>query len=154
MKNSNTTANLLSVLIAINAIIFLILSFIHFYWGFGGTRWYADVLPTNTTGSKRMEPGLTAAFIVAFGLLILAFITIGNQGLLDKHINRKYFRYGALLISVIFFARAIGDFKFVGFFKTVKETRFASNDSQFFSPLCVLIAVISLLIFLYNKNER
>lgn len=153
MKNSKETAHLLSISIAVNTIIFLILSLIHFYWAFGGTLGLENVLPTNSTGSKRMEPGLVATFIVAFGLLILIFITIGNKGILDKYIDRKYFRYGALLISVIFFIRAIGDFKFIGFFKTVNETRFASNDTLFFSPLCVLIALISLLIFVFNKKS-
>jgi hypothetical protein len=154
MKISNNKARLLTALIATNTIIFLILSLIHFYWAFGGRLWYNEVLPTNSTGSKRMEPGLTTGFIIAFGLLLLAFITIGNQGLLDKYINRKYLRYGTLVISVIFFIRAIGDFKFFGFFKTIKETSFASNDTVFFSPLCVFTALISLFIFAMKKNEK
>jgi len=152
--HSNNTPKLLTILIAINTIIFLILSSLHFYWALGGTFWYADVLPTNSTGSKRMNPGVMAAFIVAFGILLLAFFTFGNHGIWDEHIKRKYFRYGALLISIIFFLRAIGDFKFIGFFKTVNGTRFAENDTYLFSPLCVLIAVVSILIFLLNKNER
>jgi hypothetical protein len=154
MKEPGYTVIILNVLIAINTVFLLFLSCLHFYWGFGGTLWYADVLPSNTTGSKRMNPGVTAAFLVAIGLLLLALITIGNLGVWDKSINRKYFGYGALLISIAFFTRAIGDFKFIGFFKTVKATRFAVNDTQLFSPFCVFIAVISLLIFILNKTER
>lgn len=152
MNDFKNAVSLLNVLIAINTVIFLTLSALHFYWAFGGKLWYANVLPTNSMGSKRINPSVMTTLIVAFGLLLLAFITIGNSGTLVKHINRKYFGYGALLISVIFFLRAIGDFKFVGFFKTVNKTRFAVNDTRFFSPLCVFIAIISLLIFILNKT--
>jgi hypothetical protein len=154
MKKFFDKRNLLIIPVIVNTVLFILLSILHFYWAFGGKLWHVDVLPTNSKGSKRMEPGITATFIVAFGLLLLAFITIGNRGTWDKHINRKYFRYGALLISITFFIRAIGDFKFIGFFKTVTRTRFAANDTQFFSPFCVLVAVISLLIFIFNKHEQ
>ena len=135
----------------INTIIFLLLSLLHFYWAFGGRLWYEDVLPTNSSGSRRLNPGLTASLVVAFGLLSFGLITIGNSGTWDKYINRNYFRFGALLISMILLLRAIGDFKFIGFFKTIKHTRFAANDTEIFSPLCVFIALVSLLIFIFNK---
>lgn len=151
--HTKTRGHIISVLISINTAIFLILSLLHFYWAFGGEMWYADVLPTNSTGSKRMSPGIIAALIVSIGLLLLALITIGNKGIWDKYITRKYFGYGALLIAVIFLIRAIGDFKFFGFFKTIIGTRFAINDSQLFSPLCVIIALLSLLIFIYTKKQ-
>ncbi|MHA4842919.1 DUF3995 domain-containing protein [Flavitalea antarctica] len=144
----------LTVLIAVNTIILLLLSCLHFYWGFGGTLWYDEVLPTNSTGSERLNPGTVATFVVAFALQLLALITIGNSGVWDKLVKRRYFRYGALLISVAFFARALGDFKFFGFFKTVRATRFGVNDTQLFSPLCVFIAVISLLIFVLNRTLK
>jgi hypothetical protein len=150
MKHPNLTP-LLKALILINSIVFLFLSLLHFYWGFGGTRWFADVLPTNSTGSKRMEPGTGATFIVAFVLLLLAFVTFSN-GIPGNRIKRPYSRYGALLISILFFIRAVGDFKFVGFFKTVKATPFAVNDTRLFSPLCLLVAVISLLIFYKTRG--
>jgi hypothetical protein len=100
-----------------------------------------------------MEPGVMATFMVATGLLLLAFVTIGNLGAWDNFLKRPYFRYGALFISALFFVRAIGDFKFVGFFKTVTGTRFAVNDSQLFSPLCAFIGLTSLWIFYLNKTD-
>ena len=38
-------------------------------------------------------------------------------------------------------ARAIGEFRLVGFFKTVKGSLFARMDTLFFSPLCVLLSL-------------
>ncbi len=139
--------------VIINTAIFLSLSILHFYWAFGGKLWYEDVLPTNSSGLRRMNPSMTAGLIVALGLIFLAFITIGNQGLFDKYVKRKYFRYGALAIAVIFFLRAIGDFKFIGFFKTVTRTKFGVNDTEIFSPLCLFIALLSSFIFMCNRNK-
>jgi hypothetical protein len=145
--------SVLVVSVIINTVIFILLSLIHFYWAFGGRLWYADVLPTNSRGSERLNPGTIAGLFVAFALLFFALITTGNRGLFNRYIKMTYFRYGALLIAVIFFLRAIGDFRFIGFFKTVKHTRFAINDTQFFSPLCLFISLLSLLIFVRRQNS-
>jgi hypothetical protein len=96
---------------------------------------------------------MTAGLIVAFGLLFLASIMAGNKGLFDRYLKTKYFRYGSLIIAIIFFSRAIGDFKFIGFFKTVKGTKFGINDTEIFSPLCLFIALLSLLIFIFSRSK-
>ncbi|MGY4386302.1 hypothetical protein ACVWYN_003353 [Pedobacter sp. UYP24] len=137
-----------TILIVVNTSIFLLLSILHFYWAIGGQLWYGDVLPTNSSGLKVLNPSIMGTLTIAIGLLLLALITIGNNGLFDKYINRKYFRYGTLGIAIVFFLRAIGDFKFVGFFKTITQTGFAINDTQIFSPLCLFVALLSLTIFL------
>ena len=135
-------------------IIFSAISLFHFYWALGGELWYEEVLPTNSMNTKRLNPSTTAALIVAFGLLIMALVTVGCQGLFDKYLNRKYFRYGTLLISLIFLLRAIGDFKFIGFFKTVTETRFGINDTMFFSPLCFFISGMTLFVFISSRRSE
>jgi hypothetical protein len=38
-------------------------------------------------------------------------------------------------------ARAIGEFKYVGFFKRVRDSKFARLDTLLYSPLCLLLAV-------------
>lgn len=100
-----------------------------------------------------LNPSMAATFFIACGLMFLAFITIGNQGFLDNRVKRTYFRYGSLVIAAVFLLRAIGDFKFVGFFKTINETQFAINDTQIFSPFCLLIALLSFSIFVLKQNE-
>jgi hypothetical protein len=154
MDNYAFKPRMLTVLVIINTVIFLLLSILHFYWAFGGKLWYDAVLPTSSNGLHRMNPGTGATIIVAFGLLILALITTGSQGSFDKYITRNYFRYGTLIIAIIFLSRAIGDFRFIGVFKTVKSTRFAVNDTQFFSPLCLFISFVSLLIFIFGRAVK
>ncbi len=139
--------------VVINTVIFLLLSLFHTYWAFGGGLWIDSVLPTNSSGTKMLNPSIPATFIVAFGLMFLAFVTAGNQGFSDKYVKKNYFRYGSLIIAVIFLLRAIGDFKYVGFFKTITATQFAINDTQIFSPLCLLIALASFSIFILNKSK-
>jgi hypothetical protein len=53
-----------------------------------------------------------------------------------------------LVLVAVFAIRALGDFKYVGFFKKVKNTDFAINDTKYFTPLCAFVAV-SLLIAIY-----
>lgn len=47
--------------------------------------------------------------------------------------------------GIVFLLRAIGKGKYVGFFKKIKHTRFAKQDTAFYSPLCVWISLIFLL---------
>ena len=55
--------------------------------------------------------------------------------------------YGNLAIGIIMLIRAVGDFKYVGFFKKIKGTIFAQNDTHFYSPLCLLISINALYLY-------
>ena len=154
MNNDAIKRSTLIGAVGVNTVLFTLLSILHFYWAFGGRFWYHDVLPTSSNGLNRLNPGKAAGLIVATGLLLLAAITLGNGGLFSRYIKTKNFRFGALIIAVIFSLRAMGDFKFIGFFKTVRRTRFGVNDTQFFSPLCLFIALLSLVIFILNSKDR
>lgn len=140
-------------LIFINTIIFLLLSILHFYWAFGGKRWFVDTLPTSSSGEKKLNPGMMAGLVIGIGLLFFAIIMIGNQGLFDKYISERIFHYGTLIIAVIFLLRAIGDFKYIGLFKKIKQTKFAINDTKVYSPLCLFISVVSLMIFILSAGK-
>jgi hypothetical protein len=150
---SSTKRKVVEVAVAANTIIFLLISVIHFYWSAGGRLWYNDVLPTNSSGTEMLNPSAAASAAVAIGFVLFALITLGCKGMFDVYIKRSYWRYAALFIAVIFFVRAIGDFKFVGFFKEVNTTRFALNDSWIFSPLCLFVGLTSLAIFAFGKGD-
>ena len=40
-------------------------------------------------------------------------------------------------------SRGIGDFRYVGFFKRVKGSLFATRDTYLYSPLCMVLAVLA-----------
>ncbi len=135
------------VFIYINSLAFLVLSAIHWYWMFGGKRGLSVSLPT-LNNTKKLDPTPLMTFFVAFGLLLFAIITFGNSGIFNKFIGSQIFVIGNLVIAGIFFMRAIGDFKYVGLFKKVKETEFGIYDKKYFTPLCLFITLNCILIAL------
>ena len=143
----------MKILVFTNTVIFSLLSLLHFYWAFGGTFWLDAVLPTNSSGVKMLTPTTPITLFVAFALFSFALTIAGNYGVFDQFINRSYFLYGTLLIAVIFLLRAVGEFEFVGVFKTVTETPFAKYDLMIFSPLCLAIAINSFLIFILSQRK-
>ncbi len=139
---------MLRILVSINTVIFIALGGIHFYWLMGGKWGLASSLPSNpSTQELLFKPSVIGTLIVACGLLLFAIITLGNLIVFPFDIDQRYFHWGNLVISVIFLLRAVGDFKYVGFFKRIHETPFAKMDSRFYSPLCFIISVIEFLIF-------
>ena len=144
---------MLLTLVSVNTFIFVALSGIHFYWLAGGKWGLALSLPSNpSTQDFLFKPSIIATLVVAFGLLLFAIITIGNAKVFLFEIDNRYFRYGDMFISIIFLMRAVGDFKYVGFFKRIHETSFAKMDSKFYSPLCLLISTIGFLIFFLTSS--
>lgn len=130
-----------------NALIFLGLSTLHFYWLLGGTWGLDSAVPMyERSGDKVFVPSALSTLIVAFGLLGFGFIELGNTNVFSGWIELKYFRWGNLLIAFIFLARAIGDFKYFGIFKRIRNTQFAQKDTSYFTPLCLFVATTSILI--------
>jgi hypothetical protein len=46
----------------------------------------------------------------------------------------------AYVLALVFALRALGDFRFVGFFKSMGDEPFRSWDTWLYSPLCLAIA--------------
>ncbi|MEK6782971.1 MAG: DUF3995 domain-containing protein [Bacteroidota bacterium] len=131
----------------INSLIFFSLSVLHFYWLFGGTWGMDSVIPTNKKSTDKLfKPSHLSIIVVAIGLLVFAIIEIGNTDIFSNKLKLKYFQWGNLFIAFIFTIRAVGDFSHVGFFKRVRDSSFAKNDTRYYSPLCLYIATTSLLI--------
>jgi hypothetical protein len=130
-------------------IIFLALSGIHFYWGMGG-RWAADAaIPVSTDNVKVMHPGLVSCFIVATGLLAMGIFMLAKADAIQLYLPAWLDDYGARMIGILFIMRAFGDFRYVGFFKTIRRTEFARMDTRYYTPFCLLIGVLAIII-----NER
>lgn len=133
--------------------IFLFLSSIHIYWGVGGKWVSGAVIPTKDDNTKIIMPGVIPTFIVAFGLLSFAmviFLNIDQLYFKLPHWILQIQKYGLWAIMIIFILRAIGDFHYVGFFKKYKQTKFGQNDTKYYSPLCFLIGILTLILVL-NK---
>jgi glucan phosphoethanolaminetransferase (alkaline phosphatase superfamily) len=127
-------------------LIFLFISAIHFYWAFGGTWGSDSVIPTKENKEKVFDPSVFATILVAVGVLFFGLFILVKSGLLAFNSAMWLNQYGLWIIASIFTIRAIGDFKYVGFFKKIKQTKFGKNDSKYFSPLCLLIGILTLIL--------
>jgi hypothetical protein len=134
--------------VLINTAIVIMLSFVHVYWALSGNLGKSGVLPTLHDGKPVIEPGIVGTFAVAAALGIFAFITVGDLGIYVAFVPRDVTKYATIAIGIIFLLRAMGEFKYVGFFKSIKDTHFARNDSRYFSPLCLYLGLSSILIAL------
>ncbi len=133
---------MINILGGLLAIIFAILSLLHINWAFDGISNSEMVIPS-VSGEPLFEPSKFTTLLVATALLIAMLVILGQIGWVGVSIPKWIFQWGTWAVSVLFFLRAIGEFNLVGFFKKVRNTKFAYWDTRFFSPLCLFIAVIA-----------
>lgn len=112
---------------------------VHFYWAAGGARGIHLAIPS-TPGANSQPvftpgPGGTAAV----GVLLLAGAAVATGHLLPAS-QATLLR----LMAVVFALRAVGERRYVGFFKRVKGTPFAMWDARIFSPLCIGLSLLAL----------
>lgn len=139
-----------TVLTLLQTSIFLLIAILHFYWAFGGRWGFDKALPTNEEGVKLFEPKALECAVVGFGLLLFIAYYFLKANFIELALPQWLMNYGGWFIAAIFLIRAIGDFKYAGFFKRLKDTDFGKMDSKFYSPLCLLIGGIGVALeFLY-----
>ncbi len=124
-----------------NTILLGLISFIHFYWLLGG-KWGGDAaLPTSADGKLALQPRIFETLVVALGLLFMALLHTYKVGLVELNLPSWIDTYALRIIAFIFLIRAIGEFRYVGFFKKIKSTKFARLDTRLYSPLCLLLSL-------------
>ncbi len=115
------------------------LSALHLYWALGG-RWGWGAAIPQVDGRPAFTPSRLATLLVALGLAAAAVLPLARTGALPFPVPQWLSQWSAVLLALIFFIRAVGDFRLVGFFKRVRGTPFAIWDTRLFSPLCLLLA--------------
>ena len=119
--------------------IFALLASIHVYWAFGGRFAKVAAIP-ELRGSPSFVPGTMATLLIACVLFACAALVGAAGGLIDVPVQANFVRWGCFGLALLLLLRAIGDFRLVGFFKTVRGSRFAWLDSALYSPLCLALA--------------
>lgn len=132
------------------SLVFIVIASIHFYWGFGGENGLDKALPTDKKGNRVLNPGKIETFIVGFGILLFAFYYLLKIGLVRIELPEWIINYSGWIISLIFILRAIGEFKYVGFFKKNKDTEFGKFDTKYYSPLCLIIGLIGIIVEIFK----
>jgi hypothetical protein len=90
---------------------------------------------------------MVAIILFAFALYMLTVVKI-----LPIPFPTWVVKHGTYIIAIGFLLRAVGDFKYVGFFKKIKVTQFATYDTKYFSPLCVVISILGFILAISISN--
>lgn len=120
----------------------------HLYWAAGGRRGAKLVIPTDPQqdGRPLFQPSALGTLVVAGFLAAvagLALLVRSGQALV---ISADVARIALGLCGALFVLRAIGDFRWVGFFKSVRGTPFARWDDWLFSPFILVVGLACLAI--------
>jgi|APFre7841882630_1041343.scaffolds.fasta_scaffold07796_5 hypothetical protein len=119
------------------AVVLACLSLLHVAWAFGVRVGATGVIPT-VDGASQLSPSSAATSVVA---LLLATASVLLVGAVLGWGPEVVFSIGSFGVGVVLLARAVGEFRLVGFFKRVRGTEFARRDTWVYSPLCVVLGV-------------
>jgi Protein of unknown function (DUF3995) len=123
---------------AAGALVLALLGGLHVYWAAGG-RLGIDVVIPERDGQPLLSPSRGMTLLVAALLLAGSGCLLARVGVVGRELSLGLTEWGTRLMAGAFALRAIGDFRYVGFFKRVGGSRFALWDTRLFSPLCVLL---------------
>lgn len=130
------------VVAAILCLLFAALAGLHFYWVAGGRLALEGALPA--AGDRPLfTPGPLAGAAIGLALTAAAIVSALRGGLLSLELPARWAEVGTWVLALLFALRAIGDFRYVGFFKRVRGTLFARRDSLVYTPLCLLISMLA-----------
>jgi len=133
---------LYQVVAAFLCLVFAALALLHLYWAAGGPRAAQGAVPT--VGDRPLfSPGPPATLAVAGGLIAAAAISAVRGGLLSLALPAWLSHLGTWVLVLAFAFRAVGEFRYVGFFKRVRGTVFARRDTLIYSPLCAFISALA-----------
>jgi hypothetical protein len=123
------------------AAILLFAAGFHLYWGFGGRVGSAVALPQRADGTQAFEPSPVGTILVAAFLVCSLLSVLALSGLIHLPVPQRWLRVAVISLSVLFLARALSWYKYVGLFKSIRNTRFAKYDTWLYSPLCLVLSL-------------
>lgn len=92
-------------------------------------------------GNPLFVPSRRTTLAVAAALLLFAGLVAATAGLVGVGLSPVVLSWASYALALGFLARAVGEFRYVGFFKRVRGSRFARLDSSLYSPLCLALAI-------------
>ncbi len=129
--------------------LFFTLAILHYYWAIGGKWGFDKALPTDENGKRILNPRPLESTLVGLLLTSFSVFYLYKSELIWIDLSSSILNYISWTIPFIFILRAVGDFKYIGFFKRVRSTVFAKLDTVFYSPLCLFIGLTGIIINLF-----
>jgi len=119
--------------------ILILLGLLHLFWAAGAKLGGAAAVPS-TDGVPTFKPSRPVTIAVAAALFSAALVVALAGDLFPVPGPRTLTTGPALVLAAVCAARAVGDFHWVGFFKTQGNGSFARLDTLIYSPLCLVLA--------------
>ena len=129
-----------AVLALLVSLAFVALALWHFVMALSPTGGMSGAVPS-ASGKPLFVPSAKATLAVGLVLLVFAFLVAATAGLVGVGLPAQVLSWSSYALALGLLARAVGEFKYVGFFKKVRGSRFARLDTLLYSPLCLLLAV-------------
>lgn len=120
-------------------LVFFVLALWHFYMALLPLSGNAGAVPS-VGGKPLFVPSRNATVAVGIFLILLATLVAGTGGILPLGLPSVALTSCSCALALGLLARAVGEFKYVGFFKRVRGSKFATLDTFVYSPLCLLLA--------------
>jgi len=125
--------------------VFSVLALIHVYWSLAGSGASKAAVP-QVEGRPAFRPSRLATLGVALALFAAAALVASAGRVATAWLDLPYARLLTVLLGLTFLARAVGDFRLVGFFKRVRGSTFARLDTLVYAPLCLIVGIASLFV--------
>jgi hypothetical protein len=135
-------------LVSICLLLLLVAAGAHFYWGFGGQVAKDIAVPQRKDGTPLFDPSPLATHAVGFVLLAIIAAVILSLWPALLPIPQVLTKIAVAFFALVFLARALSWHRYVGFFKSVRTTRFGTYDTWLYSPICMAIGIGLLAVFL------
>lgn len=121
----------------------------HLHWALGGRRGFAVSLPQRPDGVPVMAHRLPwwrpAAAGVAVALCLLGALLLAKAGLVRLPVPDEWLQACLVAAGIALVGRAVVPNRWVGFFKSIRGTRWAIYDTRLYSPLILLLGLLILL---------
>lgn len=127
--------------------VLIAIAMLHVYWAAGG-RWAIEGAVPVIDRRPRYVPGRLATLAVAFALAGLAVAVLAAVEVIALPLPSGMARTLVALGGGVFVLRAIGEGRYVGFFKRRVGTLFARRDTAIYTPLCVFLGFASFAVVL------
>jgi hypothetical protein len=119
--------------------VFVVLGAWHFYMAYVGHSGESAAVPSRD-GQPAFVPSTGSTIAVGIVLLLFTVLVAGTSGMLSLGLPRRLLTGLCYALALGLLTRAVGEFRYVGFFKRVRGTRFARMDTLVYSPVCLLLS--------------
>jgi hypothetical protein len=92
------------------------------------------------------NPGVAACLAAAFMFALPALIFLARADILLTDLPSWVPYVGVWGVAAVLFIRTIGDFRYAGLTKRIRDTSFARMDTRIYTPLCLVLVLFCIIL--------